>query len=143
MLFIPQVVINHKTTSGLNTNFSLSSCYSFHKSLYHKSFFLSNHSSNFPLFRNKNKNKTKNNNTHFGAYLYSMSTKRGNLHPAGRPSLLCRPTQEPVLATANRGKTWERFWKNAGEISTKEIPGSKRSMHGYILTYSRFQRENV
>ena len=36
------------------------------------------------------------------------------------------------------------FWKkNAGEwtgkvkISKKEIPGSKRSMYGYILTYSR------
>ena len=29
--------------------------------------------------------------------------------------LFCRPTQEPVLATANTGKTQERFWKNAGE----------------------------
>ena len=48
-----------------------------------------------------------------------------------------------VLATANTGKNRERFWKNAGEwtgsveISKKEIPGSKRSMYGYILTYSR------
>ena len=37
----------------------------------------------------------------------------------------------------------ERFWKNAGEwtgrveISKEEIPGSKRSMHGNMLTYSR------
>ena len=49
-----------------------------------------------------------------------------------------------MLATANTGKNRERFWeKNAGEwtgrveISKEEIPGSKRSMYGYILTYSR------
>ena len=54
-----------------------------------------------------------------------------------------------MLATANTGKTPERFWKNAGErigkveISEEEIPGSKRSMHGYILTYSRLEKENV
>ena len=48
-----------------------------------------------------------------------------------------------VLATANAGKNWERFWKNAGEwtgrveISKEEIPGSKCSMYDYILTYSR------
>ena len=42
-------------------------------------------------------------------------------------------------------KNWERFWKNAGEwtgrveISKEELPGSKRSMYGYILTYSRFE----
>ena len=48
-----------------------------------------------------------------------------------------------MLATANTEKNWERFWKNAGEwtgrveISEEEIPGGKRSMYGYILTYSR------
>ena len=53
------------------------------------------------------------------------------------------PTQEPVLATANTGKTRERFGENAGEwtgkveISEEEIPGSKRSLYGYILVYSR------
>ena len=42
-----------------------------------------------------------------------------------------------MSARANTGKTLERFWKNAGEwtgrveISQEEIPGSKRSMHGY------------
>ena len=47
------------------------------------------------------------------------------------------------LATANTGKIGRGFGKNAGEwagrveISKEEIPGSKRSMHGYILTYSR------
>ena len=48
-----------------------------------------------------------------------------------------------MLATANTEKNRERFWKNAGEwtgrveISKEEIPGSKGSMYGYILTYSR------
>ena len=61
--------------------------------------------------------------------------------------LFCGPTQEPVLATANTGKTRERFWgKNAGEwtgriaISKKEILGSRRSMHGCIRTCSRLKR---
>ena len=46
-------------------------------------------------------------------------------------------------------KKLERFWKNAGEwtgrveISKEELPGSKRSMYGYLLTYSRLERENV
>ena len=49
-----------------------------------------------------------------------------------------------MLATANTGKTQEKFWeKNAGEwtgrveISKEDIPGSKHSMYGYTLTYSR------
>ena len=48
-----------------------------------------------------------------------------------------------VLATANTGKIGRGFGKNAGEwtgsveISKNEIPGSKRSMYSYILTYSR------
>ena len=48
-----------------------------------------------------------------------------------------------VLATANTGKIGIGFGKNAGEwtgrveISMEEIPGSKRSMCGYILAYSR------
>ena len=42
-----------------------------------------------------------------------------------------------MLATANTGKIGRGFGKNAGEwtrsveISKEEIPGSKRSMHGY------------
>ena len=50
----------HRITSGLNTNFSLSPSYSFHRSLYHKSlFFFSNHTSNsIPKFGTQNrKNK--------------------------------------------------------------------------------------
>ena len=48
-----------------------------------------------------------------------------------------------VLATANTGEIGGGFEKNAGEwpgraeTSKEEIPGSKRSMWGYILTYSR------
>ena len=45
-----------------------------------------------------------------------MGTQHGNLHPIGWPISFCGPTQELVLATANTGKNWERFWKkNAGE----------------------------
>ena len=59
-------------------------------------------------------------------------------------NLCCGPTQKPVLATASTGKKIRRgFGKNAGEwtgkveISKEEISDSKRSMYGYILTYSR------
>ena len=34
-------------------------------------------------------------------------------------------------------------WTRRVEISKEEIPGSKRSIYGYILTYSRLKRENV
>ena len=50
-----------------------------------------------------------------------------------------------MLATANTGKIRRGFGKNAGkwtgrvEISKEEIPGSKRSMYGYILIYSRLK----
>ena len=37
----------------------------------------------------------------------------------------------------------EGEWTKMVEISKEEIPGSKRSMYGYILTYSRLERENV
>ena len=54
-----------------------------------------------------------------------------------------------VLTTANTGKIGRGFGKNACEwtgrveISKEEIPCSKRSMYGCILTYSRLLRENV
>ena len=54
-----------------------------------------------------------------------------------------------MLATASTGKNLERFGKNAGkwfgriEISKELIPGSKRSMYGCKLTYSRLYRENL
>ena len=34
-------------------------------------------------------------------------------------------------------------WTGRVKISKEEIPGSKRSMYGYILTYSSLERENV
>ena len=49
-----------------------------------------------------------------------------------------------VLATANTGEIGRGYGKNAGEwtgrveISKEEIPGSKRSMYGYILTNPGF-----
>ena len=54
-----------------------------------------------------------------------------------------------VSHSQRRKKIARGFGKKAGEwigrveISKEEIPGSKRSMYGYILTYSRLQRENV
>ena len=54
-----------------------------------------------------------------------------------------------LLATADAGKIGRGFGKNAGEwtgrveISKEEIPGNKLSIYGYILTYSRLERENV
>ena len=52
-------------------------------------------------------------------------------------------------AGQHRKKNGRGFGENAGEwtgreeISKEELPGSKRSMYGYILTYSRLERENV
>ena len=34
-------------------------------------------------------------------------------------------------------------WTGRVEISKEELPGSKCSMYGYILTYPRLKRENV
>ena len=41
-----------------------------------------------------------------------------------------------VLATANTGEIRRGFMDRKGRISKEEIPGSKLSMYGYILTYS-------
>ena len=52
-------------------------------------------------------------------------------------------TGASVSHSQHRKKNRERFWKNADEctgrveISKEEIPGSKRSMYSYILTYLR------
>ena len=55
-----------------------------------------------------------------------------------------------MLATANTEKFGRAFgeknaseWTERVEISKEEIAGSKRSMHGNILTYSRLSRENL
>ena len=52
-------------------------------------------------------------------------------------------TETTVSPSQYRKKAGEVLEKNADEwtgrveISKEEIPGSKRSMYGYILTYSR------
>ena len=77
------------------------------------------------------------------AYLYSAGTQHRKLHPAGWPILFGGPAQEPCVSHSQHRRNRERVGKNAGEwagrveISKEEIPGSKRSMYGYILTYSR------
>ena len=54
-----------------------------------------------------------------------------------------------VSNSQHRKNSGQVLEKNAGEwtvrveISKEKIPGSKRSMYGYILTYSRLERENV
>ena len=86
-----------------------------------------------------------------GDLFYSAGTRHGNLPPAGWSLLFCGPTQEPALATANTGKKSGDFleeknaseWTGRVEISEEEIPGSKRGIYGYILTYSRLERENL
>ena len=55
----------------------------------------------------------------FLTYLYSAGTQHGNLHEAGWPISFCRPTLEPVLATANTGKNWERFWEKCRWMDQK------------------------
>ena len=69
--------------------------YSFRKSFYHKYFFF------------------------FLAHLYSAGTQHRNLHPTGWSISFCGPSQEHVLATANTGKNWERFWKKCSWIDRK------------------------
>ena len=72
-----------RITSGLNTNLTLSPSHSFHKSSYHKSCF-------------------------FSLFIFCR-------HSAWEPASsrvtysFCRPTQELVLATANKGKKSEVF----------------------------------
>ena len=63
----------------------------------------------------------KNSHTCFGAYLYSTSTQHGNLHPTGWPILFCRPTQEPVLTTANVTKLGRGF----GQMQVNGPKGQK------------------
>ena len=98
--------------SGLKTNFNLSPSYSVHKSSYHRSQFLKPQLKFCPQFRNAKPEKQQ--YVFWSLYLYSANTQHGNLHPAGWPILFCGPTQEAVLATANTGKTRERFWKKCG-----------------------------
>ena len=98
-----------RITSGLNTNFSLSPSYSFHKSSYHKScFFQPIHIP--PAFNTGTCIQQ-------GDIFYFADLHRNRCYP--------QPTQE---------KNRERFWKKCSEwtgrveISKEKIPGSKRSI---------------
>ena len=62
----------------------------------------------------------------------------------------CIQQGDPFYSAGHhRKKLGEVVEKNAGEwtgrveISKEELPGSKLCMYGYILTYSRLERENV
>ena len=91
-------------TSGLNTNFTLSPSYSFHKSSYHKSCFL--------------------------AYFYSAGIQHGNLHPAGWPVLFCGPTQEPCVSHRQHRRNRKRFWKKCRWMDRK---GRTRGWNGHWI----------
>ena len=75
-----------------------------------------------------------------------LALNTGTCIRQGDPFYSAGPHRNHVLATANKGNTGGGFGKNAGEwigrIETgkEEIPGSKRSMYDYILTYSRLER---
>ena len=111
-----------RITSGLNTNYTLSPSYSFHKSSYHKSCFFC-----FCFF--------------WGLFLFRGHSAR-EMPLVGWPILFCGPTQEPCVSHSQHRRNRERFLKKCRwmdrklEISKEEIPGSKRSMFGYTLTYS-------
>ena len=106
-----------RITSGLNTNFTLSPSYSFHKSSYHKSCFLS-----LFIFRGHSTREPASSRvTYFILQAYTGTFVSHNQH---------RKNQEK--SGKNAGE-----WTGRIEIRKEEIPGSKRSMCGYILTYSR------
>ena len=91
-----------RITSGLNTNFTPFPSYSFHKSSYHKSCFLS-------LF---------------------IICGHSTWEPAS--SRVTYFILRAYTGTKISGEVLEKMQVNGPE----EIPGSKRSMYGYILTYS-------
>ena len=63
-------------------------------------------------------------------YLFNSSARTGTM---------CwpQPTQELSGEVLLKKKRKACEWTGRAEINKKEIPGSKSSMYGYILTYSR------
>ena len=100
-----------RITTGLNTSFTLSPSHSFHKSFYHESWFF------------------------FLGFWWPIYIPRAlNTGTCIQRScffyfILWAYTGTCVSHSLHR--------KKLGEVSKEEIPGSKRSMHGYMLTYSR------
>ena len=113
-----------RISSALNTNFTVSPSYSFHKSSYHKSCFLC-------------------------LFIFRGHLRREPASSRVTYFILRAYTGTGVSHSQRRKKIGRGFGKNAGEwtgrveISKEEIPGSKRSMYGYMLTYSRLEKENV
>ena len=103
--------------SGLNTDFTLSPSYSFHKSF---------HKSNF-----------------FSLFIFRRHSARELASNRVTYYILRAYTGTDVSHSQHRKKNGRGFGKNAGEwtgrleISKEEILGGKRSMYVYILTYSR------
>ena len=108
-------------TSELNTNFTLSP--SIHFTSHHTTNLFFNNFFSLLIFRRHSTREPA-----FGRVTYFI------LQAYTGTMCLPQPTQE---------KSGEVFETNAGEwtgsveISQEEIPSSKRSMYGYILTYSR------
>ena len=92
-----------RTASGLKTNFNLTPSYSFHKSLYHKSFLSSKQISN--SIHNVGM-QTEKNITHVLEPMYiPQALNMGTCIQQGDLVYSLGPTQEPMLARANTGKT--------------------------------------
>ena len=85
-----------------------------------------------------------------------MGTQHGNLHQLllvtmSKVTYFILRVHTGTVVSHNQHKknSGEVLEKNEGEwtgqvgISKEEIPGSRRSMRGYILTYSRLYRENL
>ena len=85
----------------------------------------------------------------FGLFVFRRHSTREAASNSVTYFILQAYTGTAVSQSQHSKKSGEILEKNAGEwtrrveISKEEIPGSKHSMHGYILTYSRLQRENV
>ena len=113
-----------RITSGLNTNFTLTANYSFHESFYHKSCYFSPF-----IFRGHSTRESESSRvTYFILWAY---TGTGVSHSQHRKKL-------GAVLEKNAGE-----WTRRVEIRKEETPGSKHSMYGYILPYSRLQRENL
>ena len=93
-----------RITLGLNTHFSFSPKYSFHKSLFHKFFCrCSNHNSNSVHNIGTQNQKTI---TQVLEPIYIPRTlNKGTYIEQGDLFHFVGPTQEPLLATSNTGKT--------------------------------------
>ena len=84
-----------------------------------------------------------------GTYLYSAVIQHGNLHQLSVKTsrmtyFIMWATQQPVLVTAKtgeRGDAGDSTWRV--EMNKDQIPSSKRSIQGYLLTYFRLYRENL